>query len=771
MIRTADMIMVDEFSLLSNKLLHTLQDVLHKVRRNKPNPFAGITVLLVGDPLQLPAVDLDIFDSALFRNHFVPFVLTDVMRQDGAHLINLLNRVRIGEESDEDHLILQQHIAPNSDVSLQDLEDAPLLVGRKNAMNRCNEHFMAQLGSSIVTFDTSYVDMGGAPTNQAMCDYINSRIRRVLPQLVCVASGMRARLIRNVSIEIRLVNSTLVVIKRWSKDVILVSPVGQATEYPICRFQQITPVHAPSMQVKIIQFSLLPGYSCTVHSTQGCCYDCFWVDMAAFFAAAHAYIALSRAPSLQGLFVPNYRRDAFLVDPYYVQLRNWFVATNVLSPKPPRQVAPYLRGTFTTSLIIRIMCVHRAWSVVSQLPQRLDAGILKVNMLHISQYVSFPYWSYMERQLRGDKKSLDIDDLNEDTTEQICKQGRPVGTTRQPTQGFELLDACNNPRVFAAKDLAPMSVVQLRTMCAAHYLSTSGTKAQFQECILQKQNHIQPPSSTPSPRHSQARVQLVPSSINGFSHLEPRVNYFGEDFWPQERSDSMEDNLHLSESAWLSCAAVQCLLEVLLPQGNFYVKPVIQDVTLAVIMQHARTSRVVYTLGDALPVLLTSQHSTVGVHYVLVTDISDVNKTLVVHDPKNHASTCGSWFRAIVSKMGCSFTWHHYGTHPDSDTCGFRVVMLAMQWCQTNRLTGQLPRWLLTYCAGILQLLADDTSSLRSSIYTFPESTYEDALREYDAPVDWAMTEGGPLPTVNNSDMEAAIRSPQSNSASGPSSR
>ena len=116
MIRTADMNIVDEFPLLSNKLLHTLHDVLHKVRRDKRNPFGGITVLLVGDPLQLPAVDLDIFDGALFRNHFVPFVLTDVMRQDNAHFINLPNRVRIGEESDEDHLILQQRIAPNSDV-------------------------------------------------------------------------------------------------------------------------------------------------------------------------------------------------------------------------------------------------------------------------------------------------------------------------------------------------------------------------------------------------------------------------------------------------------------------------------------------------------------------------------------------------------------------------------------------------------------------------------------------------------------------------------
>ena len=214
-------------------------------------------------------------------------------------------------------------------------------------------------------------------------------------------------------------------------------------------------------------------------------------------------------------------------------------------------------------------------------------------MLHIIQYVSFPYWSYIERQLRGDKLSLDIDDLNEDGTKQIRKQGRPVGATRQPAQGFKLLDACNNPRVFAAQDLAQMSVVQLRTLCAAHKLSTSGTKAQFQERNLQKQNHIQPPSSTPAPTHSQGPVRLVPSSIDDFPHLQPRLNYFGEDFWPQERSDTTKNNVHLLESAWLSCAAVQCLLEVLLPQGNSSVKPVIQELTLAVIMQHLPTSRVV----------------------------------------------------------------------------------------------------------------------------------------------------------------------------------
>ena len=68
-------------------------------------------------------------------------------------------------------------------------------------MHRWNKHFMAQFRSNNVTFNTTCVDMGGAPTNQAMCDYINSRNRRVPAQQVFVTAGMRARLICNVSIQ------------------------------------------------------------------------------------------------------------------------------------------------------------------------------------------------------------------------------------------------------------------------------------------------------------------------------------------------------------------------------------------------------------------------------------------------------------------------------------------------------------------------------------------------------------------------------------------
>ena len=82
MICNADMIIVNEFSLLSNKLLHTLNIIQHNVRMERPNPLQGITMVLVCDPLQLPTVDLHIIDSALFNKHFEPFVVRYVMRQD-----------------------------------------------------------------------------------------------------------------------------------------------------------------------------------------------------------------------------------------------------------------------------------------------------------------------------------------------------------------------------------------------------------------------------------------------------------------------------------------------------------------------------------------------------------------------------------------------------------------------------------------------------------------------------------------------------------------
>ena len=211
--------------------------------------------------------------------------------------------------------------------------------------------------------------------------------------------------------------------------------------------------------------------------------------------------------------------------------------------------------------------------------------------------------------------SLDIDDLNEDGMEQPRMRGRPHGTSQQPNVGVQLLDGNNKPRVFSADVLSQMSVVQLRTLCAAHGLSTCGTKAVFRERILRKQDHIEgPPRRYPTTSH----VSPPPSSVGDYPHLDARNCHLSIEFWPDERNDSIEHNVHLAECAWLSTAAVQSLLEVLLPPGTTSVKPVIIDMQLAQLMRHFPTLSLICTEKCALPLLLTSRNSTIGVHALCV---------------------------------------------------------------------------------------------------------------------------------------------------------
>ena len=163
------------------------------------------------------------------------------------------------------------------------------------------------------------------------------------------------------------------------------------------------------MQVKILQFLILAGFACNFHGSQGCSYRILYVDMATFFPAAHAYVAVSHARSLRGLYVLTHRFEAFLVHPYYMQLWNWVMATCVLASKPVQHIPPYERRTFKSTLIAGIMCVSRSWHTKSHFPQNLDAGTLKVTMLLILQHISFRWWSYIDGQLQRGKLALDID--------------------------------------------------------------------------------------------------------------------------------------------------------------------------------------------------------------------------------------------------------------------------------------------------------------------------------------------------------------------------
>ena len=122
------MIIIDEISMVSNKLMLYIHQRLVDIfgySENSSVPFAGITMIFVGDLFQLPPVlqkpiYADYYDEIFNIHHlwrtFKFCELSQVMRQrEDSSFIDLLNNVRIGELSDNDVDVFSSRVIDKTD--------------------------------------------------------------------------------------------------------------------------------------------------------------------------------------------------------------------------------------------------------------------------------------------------------------------------------------------------------------------------------------------------------------------------------------------------------------------------------------------------------------------------------------------------------------------------------------------------------------------------------------------------------------------------------
>ena len=119
LIRSLDLIVIDEISMVRADLLDCMDAALRRLRTD-PRPFGGVQLLMIGDLQQLPPVvreedretlmkyyDSEFFFSsrALQQTPFVTIELQKVYRQTAQEFLALLNAVRDNRADDR---ILQQ---------------------------------------------------------------------------------------------------------------------------------------------------------------------------------------------------------------------------------------------------------------------------------------------------------------------------------------------------------------------------------------------------------------------------------------------------------------------------------------------------------------------------------------------------------------------------------------------------------------------------------------------------------------------------------------
>ena len=318
-----DLLIIDEISMMTAELLDKLNEIGKKVRSNK-KPFGGIQVLLVGDFFQLPPVNksdeptMFAFESDAWKEAITTSIeLTQIQRQKDEIFQKVLKEARVGALSKESCEILSQCQGRN----WKENKIRPtLLFPRRSEVEMINDSNLRALTGRRYTYKARLVYDGKVPEGfnendeqfqkvVAMFDNESAYSKEL--ELILNAQVM---LIANTDPDNGLVNGSRGVIVGFCP----------STELPIVEFlngiKKVVGTHTWPIEdfefVSRAQVPLRLAYAVTIHKCQGSTLDAALVDIGSgVFEYGQAYVALSRARSLDALYVYDFEPTAFKAHP------------------------------------------------------------------------------------------------------------------------------------------------------------------------------------------------------------------------------------------------------------------------------------------------------------------------------------------------------------------------------------------------------------------------------------------------------------------------
>lgn len=308
-VRKAEVLAIDEISMVSGKLLALFNDLCRMVRRSD-EPFGGLQLLVFGDFLQLPPIDKDtkgqrdfaflhpVWREAGFETH----LLTKTFRQEDERFSRVLNFIRFGEVNDEvGEFLWERCQATDTNPAL-----APCHLHTHNkGVNLLNNGALSKLKGEYV----SYAAVDRCEDEKAAKD-LESHCGA--PATLVLKEGARVMLLKNLSPYDGLVNGAMGVVTRLgtpSEGLVTVKfDSGAESTLNSARWEvkRGTDIVATRDQIP-----LRLAYAATVHKCQGMTLDKVSVNVADAFDSGQAYVAMSRVRTPGGLFFASPKMQIF----------------------------------------------------------------------------------------------------------------------------------------------------------------------------------------------------------------------------------------------------------------------------------------------------------------------------------------------------------------------------------------------------------------------------------------------------------------------------
>ncbi len=309
-IRSLDLLIIDEVSMVRADLLDGIDSVLKRYRdRNKP--FGGLQLLLIGDLQQLPPVVKEnekellgkyytsffFFGSqALRQTNYISIELKHIYRQTDNKFINLLNKIRT---NNIDQLVLDQ-------LNKQHREDVSQMQ---------NEGYITLTTHNYQARD---INLKRLEEISATKRYYTARIEGEFPEMayptdekLTLKTGAQVMFVKNdMSQEKLFYNGKIGRIKSMDDEIIYVSCPGDESEIAVTPLTWENTKYSLDGETKEIkenvigsfsQYPLKLAWAITIHKSQGLTFEKAIIDARSAFAHGQVYVALSRCKTLEGL--------------------------------------------------------------------------------------------------------------------------------------------------------------------------------------------------------------------------------------------------------------------------------------------------------------------------------------------------------------------------------------------------------------------------------------------------------------------------------------
>ncbi|MDR0544550.1 MAG: AAA family ATPase, partial [Odoribacteraceae bacterium] len=318
-IRSIDLLVIDEISMVRADLLDAVDDALRRFR-DRQRPFGGLQLLMIGDIQQLAPVARDdewailgkhyesvyfFHSKALQATRYVTIELKKVYRQQDQLFIDLLNRVREYRLDEETLRALNQRYAPGFAPE----EGYITLTTHARQAAEINERQLDALATPPRVYRAEVKD--DFPDHSFPTDRELTLKRGAQVMFVKNDSSPEKRYYNGMIGEVINTGEERVEV-RGKEDGLLVRVTREEWKNTRYAVDANSKELVEKVEGTFKQLPLKLAWAITIHKSQGLTFEKAVIDPHAAFAHGQVYVALSRCRSLDGLVLSTPLRAAAL---------------------------------------------------------------------------------------------------------------------------------------------------------------------------------------------------------------------------------------------------------------------------------------------------------------------------------------------------------------------------------------------------------------------------------------------------------------------------